>query len=314
MKARTYYLRFKAPVTELPRAPALFGHLAWMVLWHEGRVRLEAFLQAFEEGPPPFLLSSAFPVARKGEDRLPLLPRPKRPPLMEKDTRKRKTLKRIRYLSFSLFRKVAEKGDAPLAEAIEDGSHTLFHEALVPRGYEVAAMSEARTRVGIARASGTHAPGVLFTESALRIREAVIYAAFSSPTYGPAWFADLLMAIGRQGYGGKKSIGYGVFDVEDGGEIELPEAPGANAHTLLSPALPPEGDGWYGLEPYWGRLGEHFALGPNPFKRVYIRAVEGSTFRNPPEGKLLDVTPEPAPETEARVREYLFPFTLGVRV
>ena len=314
MRARVYFLRFRAPLTELPRAPALFGHLAWMVFWREGRTGLEDFFQAFEEEPPPFLLSSAFPVARRASDRLPLLPRPKRPPLMEKDTHRRKTLKKIRYLPFTLFQRVAEEGDAPLVDAIEDGGHTLTHGALVPHGYELRLAGVARTRVGIARSTGTHAPGILFSDAALRLEEAAIYAVFPTGAYGPAWLAEMLSAIGRQGFGGKKSIGYGVFEVEDGGEVELPEAPRPNAYTLLSPALPPDEDGWYGLEPYWGRLGEHFALGANPFKRIYVRAVEGSTFRSRPKGLLLDVTPEPPPGPGIRVREYLFPLALGVRV
>lgn len=314
MKARSYYLHFRAPVTGLPRAPALFGHLAWAVYWRDGKDALEQFLGTFEAGSAPFLISSAFPVARKEQERLPLLPRPRCTPLMVADTRLRKQMKSVRYLTHELFGRVAQNGEAALLEALKEGAHELVGDALVPKGFIVKAASESRTRVGIARNTGTHAPGVLFTEGALRIQEVVVYATFTSEKYGPSWFEDLLRAVGRQGYGGKKSIGYGVFDVENGGEIELPEAEEANAFTLLAPALPPTGDGWYDVEPYWGRLGEHFALAANPFKRIYIRAVEGSTFPSPPAGRLLDVTPEPAPENGTRIREYLFPFTLGVRV
>lgn len=312
MKAQVYYLRFQAPVTGLPRAPALFGHLAWMERWRSGEAGLRNLLESFRENPP-FLLSSAFPVARGQGKRLPLLPRPKLPPVLERDSRKRKALKRIRYLPFDLFRRVAEEGDMVLAEALEGAAHVLDGAALVPSGYHVELAEEVRTRVGIARATGTHAPGVLFSDAALRVAEAVVYVTFTSDSFGPQWFEARLREIGLSGFGGKKSIGYGAFGVENGGEVELPEASEASAYTMLSPALPLDVEGWYSVEPYWGRLGEHYAFAENPFKRVYYRAVEGSTFRKRPTGTLLEVTPKPPPEEEVRVYEYLYPFALGVR-
>jgi len=313
MKARVYRLRFRAPVTGLPRAPALFGHLAWAERWRAGEAGLRELLEAFRS-EPPFLLSSAFPVAEGNEGSLLLLPRPKLPPVSEKDSRKRKALKRVRYLPFELFSRVAEEGERALVGAYEGGSYRLDGGSFVPRGYRVRAASESRTRVGIARATGTYAPGVLFTDVAEQVAEAVIYATFASQTYGPEWFEARLREVGRMGFGGRKSIGYGAFEVEAGGEIELPEAAKANAHTLLSPALPQTSQGWYAVEPYWGRLGEHYALASNPFKRAYYRAVEGSTFRTRPAGVLLEVTPEPPPEEGVRISEYLYPLTLGVRV
>jgi len=314
MKVKAYYLKFNAPVMDLPRAPSLFGHLAWATLWGGGKKELEGLLRSFENNPPPFLLTSAFPVAQRGEDRLPLLPRPKVPPYMEEDTRKRKALKKIRYITFDLFYEVARNGDGILAQSIDGQNFKIEKGALVPRGFTLPLTTEERIRVGITRTTGTHAPGVLFTDRATRLNEAVVYVRFFSENYGAPWFLNTLKAVGRYGFGGKKSIGYGSFEVEDGGEMKLLEAENANAYTLLSPALPPDGKGWYSLEPYWGRLGEHFALTANPFKRFYLRAVEGSTFRSLPGGALLDVTPEPAPEPGVSIREYLFPFTLGVRV
>jgi len=313
MKARAYFLRFKSPVTRMPRAPALFGQLVWAERWFLGASGVRRLLEAFTEGSPPFLLSSAFPVAQRGPERLPLLPCPKLPPVLVKDSRKRKALKRARYLTFELFQQVAEGGEKRLAGLLEDDAQTLVEGALVPRGSRLRMVSEARTRVGIDRVAGTHAPGVLFSETALRLEEAVVYATFAPGEYGPEWFEARLHEVGRQGFGGKKSIGYGAFEVEDGGELELPEASGATAYTLLAPVLPPDGEGWYAIEPYWGRLGEHYALAQNPFKRVHYRAVEGSTFKTPPAGVLLEVTPEPPPEEGVQIYEYLYPFALGVR-
>ncbi len=312
MKARAYFLRFKSPVTRLPRAPALFGQLVWAERWFLGNSGVRRLLGAFMDGAPPFLVSSAFPVAQRGPERLPLLPRPKLPPLLLKDTRKRKALKRVQYLAFELFQHVAEGGEERLAELLEDDAQTLVEGALVPNGSRLRMVFEARTRVGIARATGTHAHGVLFSETALRLEEAVVYATFLSGEYGPEWFGARLREVGRQGFGGKKSIGYGAFEVEDHGELELPEASRATAYTLLAPVLPADGEGWYAVEPYWGRLGEHYAFAQNPFKRLYYRAVEGSTFKTLPPGVMLEVTPEPPPEEGVRIYEYLYPFALGV--
>jgi len=313
MSVHVYYLRFRAPVTELPRAPALWGHLAWAERWHAGEAKLKEFLNAFATDPP-FLISSAFPVATAKQNRKLLLPRPKLPPILEKDSRKRKALKRIQYLTCELFKRVAELGEKELVEAYESESYHLEGNALVPSGYQVGWTSESRVRVGIDRSTGAHASGILFADTAKRLTEAVVYVDFRLKDYGPSWFEERLREVGRVGFGGKKSVGYGVFELEAGGEERLPQITGANAYTLLSPALPLSAEGWYAIEPYWGRLGEHYALAANPFKRIYYRAVEGSTFRERPAGAFLDVTPEPPPEEGVRVYEYLHPFVLGVRV
>ena len=76
----------------------------------------------------------------------------------------------------------------------------------------------------------------------------------------------------------------------------------------------PKGEGYWALETYWGRLGGHYAQAETPFKRPYLRAKEGSVFREQPTTGLLDVTPEPAPEGGVKIWEYLYAFPLGVRV
>jgi len=313
MNARAFILRFRAPLRELPRSTSLYGHLAWAMRWRHGEEGLEAFLRDFEQDRPPFLLSSAFPVARRGDDPSLLLPRPKLPPTLVEDTRKRKALKQIRYLSLEQFEAVAEEGEQAVVELLDDPNLEASHGALLPRGCQIEMASEQRTRVGINRLTGSHEPGVLFSDRVLRIKEAVVYVVSRNESYGPEWLKNMLSLVGAQGFGGGKSVGYGTFEVLDMGDVVLPETKTPTAHTLLSPALPPEGRGWYAVEPYWGRLGEHFALAANPFKRAYVRAVEGSTFSSPPAPAVLDLTPNPPPADGVRIREFLIPFTLGVR-
>lgn len=289
MKVRAIHLRFKSPLSVLPTAPLLWGHLAWWVRYTQGEEALQGFLESFRTNPP-FRLSSAFP---KG-----FLPRPLRPAPQVQDTTQRKALKSLRYLPLGDFAQVAEQGEGILLEKAQQG--------ILPKAPRL--KPETRTRVGINRTTGTAQEGILFNEQ-------VYWSETQWTVYvqGEGGL-DLLQAlgeIGQMGFGGRASVGLGRFTVQSE-ELTLPEASNPDAWVTLSPCLPARG--YYQLEAYWGRLGGHFAQAGNPFKRPYMRAVEGSVFFEKPQEMLLDVTPAQAPEAGVRVYEYLYPFLLGVRV
>lgn len=290
MRVRAFHLKLSS-IAAPPRAPTLWGHLAWWVRYTQGEARLKEWLEAFQHDPP-FLLSSAFPTG--------YLPRPHLPQLQVEDTQKRKALKRIRYLSLATFAWVIQRGEQALLEAPE------LKEERAPR---VALATQ--TRVGINRTTGTAQEGILFTDRVYWLNQTwTVYAQLRQQTDD---LERALQEVGTFGYGGKASVGLGRFEVVGSEELELPEAENPTHCVSLSPTLP-QGEGFYALETYWGRLGGHYALAETPFKRPYLRAVEGSVFKESPKAGLLDVTPEPAPEAGVRVWEYLYPFCLGVRV
>lgn len=294
MKVKAFHLALSS-ISAPPKAPTLWGHLAWWVRYTQGERALLEWLEAFRHDPP-FLLSSAFPTDH--------LPRPLLPQVQESDTARRKALKKIRYLSLETFARVIREGEQALLDSPELGGKTPGVRAAT------------QTRVGINRATGTAQEGILFTDRVYWLGDKeqkqtwTVYAQIRQPA---DYLEQALREIGTFGYGGKASVGLGRFELVGTQEMDLPEAENPTHYVTLAPTLP-QGEGFWALETYWGRLGGHYAQAETPFKRPYLRAVEGSVFKGRPEGSLLDVTPEPAPEEGVRVWEYLYAFPLGVRV
>ena len=295
MRVRAFHLKL-SNITAPPRAPTLWGHLAWWVRYTEGEEKLKEWLEAFQHDPP-FLLSSAFPTG--------YLPRPYLPQLQVEDTQARKALKKIRYLSLKTFARVIQEGEQALRDAPE------LKEGKAPK-----VTLASQTRVGINRTTGTAQEGILFTDRVYWLNDKAqqqTWTVYAQVRQQADYLEQVLREVGTFGYGGKASVGLGRFEVVDTQELELPEAENPTHYVTLSPTLP-QGEGFYALETYWGRLGGHYALAETPFKRPYLRAVEGSVFKEKPKSSLLDVTPAPAPEAGVRVWEYLYPFCLGVRI
>lgn len=295
MRVRAFHLKLSS-ITAPPRAPTLWGHLAWWVRYTEGEEKLKEWLEAFQHDPP-FLLSSAFPTG--------YLPRPYLPQLQVEDTQARKALKKIRYLSLKTFARVIQEGEQALRDAPE------LKEGKAPK-----VTLASQTRVGINRTTGTAQEGILFTDRVYWLNDKAqqqTWTVYAQVRQQADYLEQALREVGTFGYGGKASVGLGRFEVVDTQELELPEAENPTHYVTLSPTLP-QGEGFYALETYWGRLGGHYALAETPFKRPYLRVVEGSVFKEKPKSSLLDVTPAPAPEAGVRVWEYLYPFCLGVRI
>jgi CRISPR-associated protein Csm4 len=289
MRVKAFHLALGS-LSAPPSAPTLWGHLAWWVRYSQGEGALQAWLEAFQHDPP-FLISSAFPTG--------YLPRPLLPPIAVQDTLQRKRLKGLRYLSLETFGRVIREGEKALLEAPE------LKEPQAPK-----VILATQTRVGIARSTGTAQEGILFTDRVYWLKQS--WTVYVQIRREADYLEEALRQIGAFGYGGRASVGLGRFEVAGVQEMELPEAEDPTHYVTLSPTLP-KGEGYWALETYWGRLGGHYAQAETPFKRPYLRAKEGSVFREKPDGKLLEVTPNPAPEAGVRVWEYLYPFCLGVR-
>ncbi|RDI94742.1 CRISPR-associated protein Csm4 [Meiothermus sp. QL-1] len=295
MKVRAFHLALGS-ISAPPSAPTLWGHLAWWVRYTQGEAALKEWLLAFRQDPP-FLISSAFPTG--------YLPRPLLPPVQVQDTVERKKLKGLRYLSLETFKRVVQEGETALRESPELTQDKAPSISLATQ-----------TRVGIARSTGTAQEGILFTDRVYWLNNRKgeqTWTVYVHLRQEAAYLEEALRDIGTFGYGGKASVGLGRFEVVGTQEMDLPEAPKPTHYVTLSPTLP-QGEGYWALETYWGRLGGHYALAETPFKRPYLRAKEGSVFKEKPAGGLLDVTPEPAPEAGVQVWEYLWAFPLGVRV
>ncbi len=129
-------------------------------------------------------------------------------------------------------------------------------------------------------------------------------------------FSGLLKLLGDEGIGGRRTAGYGLFDVEkDKIEIEVPED--ANFHLLLSLYWPPDDERSNGLlknsayklirRTGWFLLDDGRSLR----KRPVWMFQEGSVLSARPKGGAVDVTPLSI--SDKRVLRFGFAFTIPMR-
>ena len=289
-------LKPTAPFRAPPRAPGLWGQMAWALRYLEGPQALEAWLERFRSAHPPFRISSAYPTG--------FLPRPLLPLPHVEDTALRKRLKTLDLLPLEVFHEVSTRG----MEALVAWART---EPATAPAWEV----HARTRLAIRRATGTAREGALYTERAYWLAADTLSVYLDGAADAVQEAVQLLEWVGRLGYGGRASIGLGRFTVTEVRPFTLPAAPNPTHAVTLAPTLPPaQRAGWWRLEPYWGRLGGAYATHAKPFKRPYLRVVEGSVLPLEHTGGLLEVTPSALPEDGVRIWEYLWAFPVGVEV
>ncbi|HET89228.1 MAG TPA: type III-A CRISPR-associated RAMP protein Csm4 [Chloroflexi bacterium] len=281
----------------------------------EGTASVDRFTAPFEGGTPPFLLTSAFPIAGS----LPLLPRPFTQINLTPVPGQRKLLKRLSYVSPAIFRRILD-GELMDDYAGEKGAFlqggtvwiAVGETERLPekwRALDKARLREQKVwdstpvdRVAVDRASSassiyrigrtTYAPGC------------GLWAGVQWPqgidAVAQAQLETLLTYLGDQGLGGERSVGYGQFELKTTGlDLGLPAVDGGRALTLsrylprreeLPDAL--QGEAAYRLAPVAGWLG---APGHAARRRRQVRfLVEGAVFETVgagPWGRLADVRP-----------------------
>jgi len=302
MKVFAYDIKPRSGFRDLPRSSTLWGHLAWAIRELEGEDALQSWIDEHhsalaEDRPPPVRLSSAFPKDT--------LPRPLLPPVAISDTVLRKRAKALRWLPLDAFARVASGGEETLVELLASDE--------LPQLPPIEKSS--RTRVAMDRRTGTAATGLLFEEVLHWFSGTLTIYVQTGPAIHARRIAELLEFVGWTGYAGGASVGNGRFELAGGPrEITLPSSPSGTHRLLLGPGLPPkDADGWWRTETHWGRMGGRFAGAETPFKRPYLRLVEGSVVRSP-RPALLDVTPPTEPGEGVRVWENLDPLTLPMEV
>lgn len=255
----------------------LFAALVATLADLDGEDGVRTFTAPFEEGQPPFLLTSVFPRAGG----LCLLPFPHVRVIVEPQPGLRKTLKRLRYVSPGIFRPLAAAepmdayvdGTADEGAFLQDGRVWLTERELgaLPPEWQTRAPEGVRKRddwydwlqgeggrqwlrgekvwgaqpvdrVAVDRVSGA--------SSVYRIGRTV-YAPGCGLWVGVQWpdgvdgeqkegLERLLTHLGDRGLGGERSVGYGQFTFEEAGtELELPVAEG-NPLLTLARYLPRE--------------------------------------------------------------------------
>ncbi len=297
----------------------LFAALVATAADLDGPQAAEAFAAPFAAGRLPFLLSSAFPIAGN----LALLPPPHRRFELEEKRGQRKFLKKLRYVSPVVFKRIL--AGEPLDAYADPHGEGLFlqggrvwvtraEQAALPLEWRALKASELRQkkvwqtgapdRVTVDRASSA--------SSVFRIGR-TIYAPHCGLWFGVQWTSgedaatrlgleELLAHLGDRGLGGERSVGYGQFKLGlDAPVMDLPAAQPGKAALSLSRYLPapaelPEAlrgrDASYKLAAIAGWLQ---APGFAAKRRRQVRMLtEGSVFQTVgrgPWGRLADVRP-----------------------
>jgi len=271
------------------QADTVWGHLAWALRYTRGEAALDAFLKRYRDGQPPLLVSDGFP-----DD---LLPRPLAPggqpdtgkPLAEqvKAFDAARERRRPAYVT-------ADGFSAYLRSEEPEGT------AETPKGWGW--RSVLKNQVSRTEATAGAEGGTLYPMDELWWRKVTIYA------LADEGFVDETRALfdylAIEGYGKRRSIGYGAVRSLRVEQFEGFDPPGdANGFVSLSTFVPgPDDptDGFWNVLVKYGRLGEEYAYGPNPFKRPLVMLAAGSTFYDTPirtfYGRLIEGISPACPE------------------
>lgn len=312
------------------QADTLFGHLAWIVRKTKGESELEDFLMPFRDGSPNFLLSDAF----FGDN----LPFPQiAPDLMGKlegEYSDFKSFKKERDLSYTNFKALIS--DNP-SEALK-----VAFDAFV----------EKRNHSNKEISSGIDKKSSLCDQ--VNLHNSIDRRTFTTPSEGGLYplketfcspgdyltlyvrcesdmakrLYDLLVILGEIGYGKKRTIGRGAFEIKEAGfePVEGLDYSGGDFVTL-APFIPENGQidldkSRYSLRLKKGRLGEDFANNGHPFaKRPFQMIAPGSVIKPASDnqkvfgralGKEVDLIPGGEGVLE-KVIHYAYAFPVGVK-
>jgi len=265
------------------QSDTIWGHLCWGLKYNYGEDALLKFIDDYEKGTPPLLVSNGFP-----ED---LLPRPKMPePIPDRhrslaeqrqEFRDRKSAKDIKFLTQEEFTRAidGEQFVPSLKEGIETKMVTLKNQ--INRLTGTTGAGEAGQLFSFEQYRWWSEPE---KEGGRRRASVSIYLKIADKFAGRA--KELFQYLAQSGYGKRKSVGYGqvklvAFETFTG----FPSPADANGFVTLSNFVPAAQDpttGYWDIIVKYGKLGEEFAYGENPFKKPLVMFTAGSTFRDSP--------------------------------
>jgi CRISPR-associated protein Csm4 len=262
---RTYRFRLKplGPWSTPWDADTVFAALCWQVLRLAGTATLRNFLQAYRDGSPPIVVSSAFP---EGWLPCPLSARVKE--LQDSNVK----WKRPSFVAEEQFRTLIT-GDGEIIPSAVPSPNPI-------RSY-------ARLHAAIDRVSGTTGgTGNLFEVEEWHLDESVSknLTLFIKTEDGPFQVMGLLDALSKEGLGKKRSSGRGAFELM--GEPTpcewMDSLQEADGFVTLSPFVPAPEDPTEGR---WSLIAKYPKFSPeadvpHPFKGRMVMLRPGSVFRS----------------------------------
>ena len=301
---KTFRVTFclRSAVASAFQADTIFGHLCWAKRYLDGEAALTEFLEWYQIGEPPLLISDGFPG-----DLLccPLTP-PDEPSGESKTEQmkaydKQKELKKIQFLSLDE-----------------------FNQAMYGKGVE-RAKKDFKLRENVTlknqinRLTGTTGGGgnlFEFEETFWGKTPVSIYVKTANGYEDEA--ERLFRFVAEQGYGKRKSVGYGEIRSMDYRAFDEFKSPSdANGFVTLSHFVPARTDpreGYWKVLIKYGKLGETYAIAENPFKRPLVMLAPGSVFRTNGEPKESYGRLVPDISSKPEVVQYAFAFPVPMKI
>lgn len=268
------------------QSDTLFGSICWAIRYLQGEEVLLDFLDKYKTSPP-LVISSGFPTG--------WFPKPVRESLSREQV---KTIAEEIYGNVSkenlvnLIKMLKEAKKSILVnqqdfEAIINGlSETDYFKKHIHKD-DKKIKAQIQTTVyknTINRATGrTRQEGGLFTQDESFYDEASTISIFTKVN-DIDFFENIFEFISINGFGKRKSVGKGQFEVIDIKEYKFKSPENPNAFVSLSSYIPSVGDpsdGWYELMVKYGKLGGNYAncTKINPFKKPLRMFKLGAVFR-----------------------------------
>ena len=209
----------------------------------------------------------------------------------------RKTVKKIKYIDYTLWRNVANGAQLDIDEQQLKGEFLVAKSDV--EDFEQPYKTEVHQRVGVSRDGGDAAP--FFFEWKYFAKDAGLFCMFNANEENEELVKRLFVRLGECGIGSDRSVGGGMFEVEFD-TITLPDVADANAVMLLSQYIPTKdehaqiafGDSRYELSRRGGYMaGSNNASLAHLIKQAVYMFNTASVLKMPlaSKGKVVDLAP-----------------------
>lgn len=252
---KIYKIKLKPQSSQITpwQSDTVFGSLCWILAQTEGAERLKSFLDLYEKGEYPLVISDGFP----GD----LLPKPL---ALNASLLEEEKAKKIDFVNLEEFNEILNNKNVDV----------------VPKGTfsrEIGVMHNE-----ISRITNTVVDGGLFEVTECYWEETFITLYLGIDDSWKEQILNLFEILSQRGFGKRTSVGKGQFTIEDFSEFQYFEiSENSNAFVTLSNYVPRKTDpteGLYKTFVKYGKLGQSYALSDNPFKKPLLMIKPGAVF------------------------------------
>lgn len=310
MALHRYRLTPGGPLSTPFQSDTLYGHFICAAAEVDGDSAAEAMIRKFEEGAPPFTISSALPELMLPMPVLPEIPRIRFRKIAEDEFQG--TMFRA-LESYKVFRDVTH---IPL-QVFLDLKHSLSRELLFrhflqhrqdyaepPHFDAIQPHASIDRRSGVVLSEG----GFYLSESTYFHRGACFHLYVEAEEFST--FEKYLNYISQTGFGKNRTTGKGQFTFEKDDTFDAAIFTDCGTQKMILSVCAAENmsefAGHYSLFTKFGKVGDGFGH-RNPFKKPFVAFRDGSVFTNMPKGGyvLHDIHSDP------KIVQILWPFTVA---